>query len=375
MKTFTTLTTLATSLTQNTSTANTALVGQLISDQHRYLIQKYFDNERSVQFSTIGNATLTLTGLLAIGATSATLSSAWLQPTCQQYVNFTGGQQRLCNFTLSSATITWTVGLTLATTSVSITSLGVQDYVIPANVSKLKDNTINVGQLKYVTKEIKTRQEWDTVNFLPYNSDIPNYYFIYNGKLSIFPIPSTTGNIITVNYKTRVPDLSIADVSDGTINTAGMVKDSVAVTGLGTAWTSTDTFPANTDVSFFNLYLSATPPNGDGIWYPISQFTSDTALVLANPVINAPNITNTTKYVIGQMPLLSEDFHDMIVYGALKTYYSSIVPDANRFKEYDALYQERLRLLEDYAGTKSVNVDLGDTPAQVNPNLFYFSNN
>ena len=375
MKTFSKLVSLATSLTQNTSTANTALVGQLISDQHRYLIQKYFDNERSVQFSTIGNATLTLTGLLAIGATSATLSSAWLQPTCQQYVNFTGGQQRLCNFTLSSATITWTVGLTLATTSVSITSLGVQDYVIPANVSKLKDNTINVGQLKYVTKEIKTRQEWDTVNFLPYNSDIPNYYFIYNGKLSIFPIPSTTGNIITVNYKTRVPDLSIADVSDGTINTAGMVKDSVAVTGLGTAWTSTDTFPANTDVSFFNLYLSATPPNGDGIWYPISQFTSDTALVLANPVINAPNITNTTKYVIGQMPLLSEDFHDMIVYGALKTYYSSIVPDANRFKEYDALYQERLRLLEDYAGTKSVNVDLGDTPAQVNPNLFYFSNN
>ena len=375
MKTFTKLVNLSTSLTQNTSTANTSLMGQLISDQHRILIQKYFDNERSVQFSTVGNASLTLTGLLAIGATSATLSSVWTYQTCQQYVNFTGGQQRLCNFTLNSATITWTVGLTLATTSTSITSLGVQDYTIPANVSKIKDNTINVGQLKYVTKEIKTRQEWDTVNFLPYNSDIPNYYFIYNGKLSIFPIPSTTGNVITINYKTRVPDLSIADVSDGTINTAGMVKDSVAVTGLGTAWTSTDAFPANTDVSFFNLYLSATPPNGDGIWYPISQFTSDTALVLANPVINAPNITNTTKYVIGQMPLLSEDFHDMIVYGALKTYYSSIVPDANRFKEYDALYQERLRLLEDYAGTKSVNVDLGDVPAQVNPNLFYFSNN
>jgi len=375
MKSFSKLTSLATSLTQNTSAANTALVGQLISDQHRYLIQKYFDNERSVQLSTIGNATLTLTGLLAIGATSATLSAAWTYPTNQQYVNFTGGQQRLCLFTLGSATITWTVGLTLATTSTTITSLGVQDYTIPANISKIKDDTINVGQLKYLTKEIKTRAEWDTVNFLPYNSDIPNYYFIYNGKLSIFPIPSTTGNIITINYKTRVPDLSIADVSDGTINTAGMVAGSTSVTGLGTAWITTDAFPANTDVSFFNLYLAATPPNGDGIWYPISQFTSGTTLTLANPVINAPNITNATKYVIGQMPLLSEDFHDMIVYGALKTYYTSIVPDPNRFKEYDTLYQERLRLLEDYAGTKSVNVDLGDVPAQVNPNLFYFSNN
>ncbi len=374
MKTFTQLKTLATNLSQNTAPENVTLLGELISDQHRYLIQKYFDNERSVQISTVGSMTLTLTVGPSIGATSATLSSAWTLPTCQQYVNFSGGQQRLCNFTLNSIAITWSVGLVAAATT-SISSLGVQDYTIPANISKIKDDTINVGQLKYVTKEIKTRQEWDTVNFLPYNSDIPNYYFIYNGKLSIFPIPSTTGNIITINYKTRVPDLTFSDVSDGNIAAGGMAPGSVSVTGLGTSWTTTDAFPSNTDLSFFNLFLSATPPNGDGIWYPISQFNSTTSLTLANPVINAPNITASTDYVIGQLPLLSEDFHDMLVYGALKTYFTSIVKDTDSFKKYETLYNERLVLLEDYAGTKSVDVDLGDVPQQVNPNLFYFSNN
>lgn len=373
MKTFTQLKNLATNLSQNTSSDNATLLGQLISDQHRYLIQKYFDNERSVQLSTIGSMSLTLTATGAVNDVSASLTAVWAYPTCQQYVNFSGGQQRLCLFTYNSATITWSVGLT-ATTTTAISTLGVQDYTIPANISKIKDDTINVGQLKYLTKEIKTRAEWDTVNFLPYNSDIPNYYFIYNGKLSIFPIPSTTGNIITINYKTRVPDLTFSDVSGGKIDTAGMVVGSTSVTGTGTTWTTTDAFPSNTNLSFFNLFIAATPPNGDGIWYPISQFNSDTSLTLSSPVINAPNITNTTSYIIGQLPLLSEDFHDMLVYGALKVYYNSIVPDAKRFAEYDALYQERLRLLEDYAGTKSVDVDLGNVPQAVNPNLFYWGN-
>ncbi len=90
--------------------------------------------------------------------------------------------------------------------------------------------------------------------------------------------------------------------------------------------------------------------------------------------MNAPNITALTTYTIGQLPILQEDFHDMLVYGGLKTYFSSIVEDTNKYKQYDALYKERLLLLEDYAGTKQVNVDLGLEPNQVNPNLFLYAN-
>ncbi len=197
--------------------------------------------------------------------------------------------------------------------------------------------------------------------------------FIYNGKLSFFPIPSTTGNVITFNYKARFPDLSFDDYATGTINTLGMVANSTAITGLSTSWSATGKYPTGLDISFYNLFLRADPPYGDGIWYPIQQFNSDTTLTLSLPVVNAPNITSATTYTIGQLPLLNEDFHDMLVYGALRVYFSTIVDNKSKFELYSELYKERLELLAEYAGTKQVNVDLESEPQAVNPNLFIYA--
>lgn len=373
MKSFTTLTNLFTNLSNNTSTANASLGNQLINDQHRYLLQKYFDNERTVTTTTVGGQSLTLTTTLATNAVSGTLTAAWTFPTNQQLVNFSNGNQRTVLFTQGSAAISWTTGLTSSVTA-AIASVGVQYYTIPANISKIKNDTINVGQLKYQPVPIMSRADWDTVNFLPYTSDIPNYYYIYNGQLGIWPIPSTTGNVLTFNYQTRVADLSFNDYTTGNIAVAGITAGSVAVTGAATSWSTTGGYPLNTDLTYYNLMLRVNPPFGDGIWYPIRQFNSDTSLTLASPIVNAPNIISGTTYTIGQFPLLSEDFHDMLVYGSLKTYYSSIVKDLDKAKEFDGLYQERLELLDAYAGTKSVNVDLGVEPEVVNPNLFLYAN-
>src|SRR5260221_3631028 len=374
MKSRTTLRNLFGSLSQNTSSVNLTLADQLIDDQHRLLLQKYFDNERSVTTTTTGAMSLTLTGSLSVGATTGTLSVVWAYPTCYQLVNFSDGEQRSVLFTLSSASISWSGGLTGSATT-AITAVEVQSYALPANVSKLKDFTVNVGQQKFLPTEIQTRREWDLVNFLPYNSDIPNYFFIYNGFVNIFPIPSTTGYIITFNYKPRVPNLTFDDYSTGTINTAGIVSGSTSVTGLSTSWVSSAGYPIGVDISEYNLFLRANPPYGDGIWYPILQFNSNTSLTLALPVVNAPNITSSTTYTIGQFPLLQEDFHDMLVYGALITYFNSIVPDTNKVKYYDAMYKQREELLADYAGTKTaLSIDLSTNPVQNNPNLYTFYN-
>lgn len=372
MKTFTTLKNLFTNLSNNTSTANDTLAGQLINDQHRYLIQKYFDNERTAQTTTVGGQSLTLTATQSTNATSATLTAAWTYPTVQQLVNFSNSNQRLVQFTYNSTAITWTGGLTSSATT-AITTVGVQDYSVPANISKIINDTISVGQLKYQPVPVMSRTEWDLINFLPYTSDIPNYYFLYNGKLSVFPIPSTTGNIITFNYKTRVADLSFADYSTGNISASGATAGGVTITGSSTSWSTTAGYPTGLDISYYNLYIKINPPYGDGIWYPIRQFDSNIALILNLPIISAPNISASTTYTIGQMPLLSEDFHDMLVYGALKVYFSSIVLDKNKFQEFEALYNERLELLESYAGTKNVNVDLEAEPQAINPNLFVYS--
>lgn len=362
-----------TTLANNNSAQAVATGQSLVNDQHRYLLQKYFDNERTVTFSTVGGGSLTLTATLALNATTATLTASWSYPTGQQLVNFSNGNQRNVLFTNGSAAISWVIGLTTTATT-AITSVGFQYYNIPGDVSKIKDNTVTIGQLQYHPMPVMTIQEWNVINTLPYTSDIPNYFFIYNGLLGIFPIPSTTGNVVKFNYKTRVPDFSFVDYSTGTIDTAGVVAGSTAVTGLTTSWSTTGKYPLAVDVSFYHLYLRVDPPYGDGVWYPILKFNSNTSLTLSLPVVSAPNITNASTYTIGQLPLLSEDFHDMIVYGALKIYYSTIVRDESKFKEMSGLYQERLELLKDYAGTKSVNVDLESEPQQINPNLFVYSN-
>lgn len=369
MKTNTQLTNLFTSLSNNSSASNQALGTQLISDQHRYLIQKYFDNERTYTTLTIGGEDITFTGAPAINAVSATLTAAWTQLTVQQKVVFSNGDQRTVNFTKGSTAVTWQTGLTAAAT-VDASTVGVQAYPIPPSVSKIKNDTITLGQLQYTPAPVFSIQEWTMLNALPYTSNIPNYFFIYNNTVQFFPIPSTTGNVITFNYQSRVPDLSFTDFSTGTLS--GLTAGGTSVTGVGSTWNTVGLFPINTDLSFFNLALKITPPSGDGLWYPIQSFQSDTALTLLQPLQTAPS-TTAASYTIGQLPLLQEDFHDMLVFGALKVYFSSIVQDDKKYSQFANEYESRMNLLEAYAGTKSVNVDLGTQPIPNNPNLYIFA--
>jgi len=366
MKTYTELKALYTNLSNNESEDNEALGGQLISDKHRYSIQKYFDNERTYTTLTVGGADLTLTAPLGIGAKTATLTAAWLTPSCWQLVVFSNGQQRTVYFTQNSATINWNPPLT-ATATTAISTIGQQSYVIPANISKIKNDTITVGQLVYTPAPVQSIQEWTLLNALPYTSDIPNYFYIYQNQVLFWPIPSTSGNVISFNYKGRVPDLSFEDYSTGTLS--GITVGSNLITGVTTAWNA---FPVGVDITFYNLFIKIPPPYGDGIWYQIQQFTDATHVVLTTPIQNTASATAAT-YVIGQLPLLQEDFHDMLVYGALTTYYTSIVDDDKAFKKYTKLEEDRLNLLEAYAGSKSVNVDLGSQPTPNNPNLFIFA--
>ncbi len=368
MKTFTTLKNLYTSLSNNTSSTNQSLGGQLMSDQHRYLIQKYFDNERTYTTVTIGAEDLTLTGALAAAATSATLTVAWAHISCQQLVVFSNSDQRTVVFTQGSTAIRWQPGLS-DTATTAITTVGVQAYPIPANVSKIKNDTITVGQLVYTPAPIQSIQEWTLLNALPYTSDIPNYFYIYNNQVNFWPIPSTSGNVVTFNYKARTPDLSFEDYTTGTLS--GLAVGSNVVTGVGTGWATP--YPTGTDLLYFNLYLKITPPAGDGIWYPIQRFNSTTELVLASPIQNVTAAT-ASAYVIGQLPLLQEDFHDMLVHGALMTYYSSIKESKDQYNLYKDQYTDRINLLKDYASNKSVNVDLGSQPIPNNPNLFIYAN-
>lgn len=356
-------------LTQNNSTENVALGKLLVNQQHRYYLQKYFDNERTYTGLTIGAEDLTLTGSLSSGDKTGTLSSTWTSQTCQQLVVFSNSEQRTVTFTQNSTNIFWQTGLTSSATT-AISTIGVQAYPIAANVSKIKNTTITIGQLVYTPSSVQTIQEWTMLNALPYTSDIPNQFFLYNNQIMFWPIPSSSGNLITFNYQTRVADMTYTDYATGTITTATVGSN--AITGSGTSWNTGGTYPANVDLSYANLMLSITPPKGDGLWYPIQRFTGETTLLLNLAIVNAPNISSA-NYIIGQFPLLHEDFEDLLVYSSLAIYYSSIRIDKESFALYDRLTKDREKLMEAYLGTKTVQVDLGQQPTPNNPNLFIFA--
>ena len=297
MKSLTTLSSNFTTYAQNTSTDIISLGKQQINDTHRYLLQKYFNNE-------------------------------------------------------SSAT--------------DLTEAQVQFYPVPANYSKMKTVTVTNGVLKWTLTEILTRREWDQMNVFPYYSDIPVNFFIYNNnQVGIWPIPSSAGNTITYNYKIKVPDLTFADWTTGTMTTTA---NSTAVTLSGATGLLANYLPAAGSAINLNLYIQPTAPKGDNNWYQISSIASDGALTLAN---TCPSTFTGASFTIGQMPLIQEDFHDLLVYRPLMLYFSSIQADAIKAEQFKALYQEGEVRLAEYSGTKTIDVNLDRKSNNNNPNLFW----
>lgn len=239
-----------------------------------------------------------------------------------------------------------------------------QFYNLPYDYSKLKTGTITIGQLRWTPTEILSREDWDNLNVFPYYSDIPNNYFIYNGQIGFWPIPSSTGNTVTFNYKRRVTDLSVADYSTGTV---AVTNGSSTVTGTTTGFLA-NYLPVAGSVLNLNLWIKLAPPGGDGNWYQVSSIQSATVLTLVSTYQGGA--ISGASYVIGQMPVLLEDFHNLLVYRPLMTYFSTINQNAQKFDEFETLYNQGIKALDDYAGSKVVNVNLRGRVNTVNPNSF-----
>lgn len=429
MLSFTTLQTDFGKLSQNRSADNLDLGARLMNIEQRYLLQKYFSNEASFSITTIGSNNLTITATPAIGDTSATLTSPWAYPSVNVYTTFSDGEIREVLFTQNSAAISWTNGLvgteffttaallagatsaTLATSwayatgsylvqfsdgetrtatltanattmtwagglsggvgigfftsiiTVDIGVGGVQTYRLPSDYSKLKTGTLTIGSLKWTPTEVFTRQDWDRLNVFPYYADIPNNFFIWNNKFNLWPVPSTTGNIISFNYKRRIPDLSLADYTTGTVS---IQNGSVSLTGSGT------TFVPTTNIGSESRWIQIAQPKGDNLWYQVQSVDTVTGITLYAPYQGVD--VSGGAYVLGQMPILMEDFHDMILWKALVYYFTSIVDNKGKREQYQVLYDQKIEMLEDYAGSKTVAVNLRQHSNRMNPNLYQYNN-
>lgn len=322
-------------------------------------------------------------------------------------------------------------------TSLNISTVASQQfYNLPSDYERLINVYITIGNQQYQPQLAPSRNFWDMLNSSTnITSDIPEWFYIFNGQVGFYPIPDTattlaydaqTGNFttglfltggtsgaraviltdtdsgttgtltlrmvsgtfadnetitdtstgsatvngtaspyITIAYKRRVVDLSIADYSTGTI--AAVTNGSATVTGTGTSWTT----------PMAGRWLKITPTSvaatsGDGVWYQISSVASSTSIILTRPYqgITLP-ATAGAAYIIGEMSLLPEPYQDLPILDALEVYFTSVQPEPAKAQLYKMRMMALLKQMEMDIVFKTADVAIMDGDHRMkNANLY-----
>lgn len=238
-------------------------------------------------------------------------------------------------------------------------------YNLPPQVKKLINVTVLIGSVLWQPKECPSKIYWDYLNSITFYQDFPSYFFVYNGQVGLFPIPASNSNVITLNYKTRIIDLSMADVTSITSSqTMGITTNTTTLTASGNVFLN---WMAGNWIRI--PYSNTNAASGDNQWYQIASVTNATTAVLKNPYTGA-TVTGGS-FTIGETPLLPEDYQDLPIYRMASIYFTTRLPDPSRAKLYTDLYDKGFADLNDEFGSKTTNVVLTDTSEPVfNPNLF-----
>lgn len=70
------------------------------------------------------------------------------------------------------------------------------------------------------------------------------------------------------------------------------------------------------------------------------------------------------------MPLIAEDFQDMIPWKVLSQYWKSIIDNAKKATEAQEEYDRKHVELSEYSGSNTVNVNLSPKARRGNPNSY-----
>jgi len=227
-----------------------------------------------------------------------------------------------------------------------------QNYInLPQDVDKLYTFYVNIDDQLYQAIELTSKDDFDSLG-ITNKCSYPLYYYIFDRKIYLWPIPSTSDYDVVITYKQRVTDLDTADYVTGTIS---ITTATTAVVGAGTTFTA----------DMVGRYIKTT----DRIWYKISAFT-DTTHITIDRNYGGQTITSAT-YTIGQVSLLPEDFQILPVYEAVMNYWA-MQGEISRMQTYKALFDDGYKNLKIEYGSKStkVRVDTLTDKTVNNPNLY-----
>ncbi len=194
------------------------------------------------------------------------------------------------------------------------TTASTQFTTLPYDCDQVREISVipNGSTTRYTPREVTSRQEWDDLNLRSYVSDIPERFYPFAGQIGLWPVPAQTGNTIYVTQKSKVIDLSVADITSSTVTSVTSGGTAVVVSGGVTALMA--------GMWIRITYTPGTTNTGDGQWYEISG-VSGTTITLVRAYGGTTISAGTAACTIGQAPLLPEAFHDLPWLWAAGTYW------------------------------------------------------
>jgi hypothetical protein len=247
--------------------------------------------------------------------------------------------------------------------STANTVVSQQSYELPQNCKMVESISVLSGGFRYTPREVKSRTFWNKLNVQnTTSSTYATWYMIFDGKLHLYPIPSSVATI-EYTYFSKTPALTRDDYTTGSIVSA--TNGSPTITGTGTSWNSSMVG------RFIKIEQTDTITSGDGLYYEIASVTSPTVLVLKNNYTGASFTGGTTPYNIGQVFELPDGFQEIPLYRAVSQYWTFQVPDPNRATLYKRKADEmEAQLIKQFGrDTSGVMIEDIDIEPQ-NPNLY-----
>ena len=244
------------------------------------------------------------------------------------------------------------------------TTASTQDYALPYDIDSVSTVKVAVGTTIYSPSPINSQREWDILNYSTSTSDATQHYFVKNGTITLWPIPASSSNTVTINGKLRVIDLNTADITSTTITT---------LANGGTALTVSAGLTVQMVGFWIRPTFSTTANTGDGRWYELSAIGSTTTATLARKYGGLSIAVGTAACTISQVSILPEATQPLPMYRAAEEYWmlAGNAQKATFFgNKANTLYDEFISTYKTNINDPVVDDGMDDSDLGQNPNLY-----
>ena len=242
-----------------------------------------------------------------------------------------------------------------------------QSYELPINCknNQIIDFNFQVSATEiYRPKPVQSSKFWEYLQSLgTSDSDVIQYYYIYDEKIFLYPKPATGSKTMQVRHRITHRNMTQDDYTTGTIITT--TNGGTGVIGTATPNWAGGLSPEATLHIRITKTASDSAKSGDGRWYEIASITDDTNIILVKPYQGTSIVSGTAAYTIGELPLIPEPFPNLLIWRSLAIYFMQNEEDMVRADRYWMMYDGGYeagrspviggglkRILEAYSGTQ-----------------------